>query len=33
MKVILRKNYEGLGVFGKVVDVRDGFARNFLIPQ
>ncbi len=33
MKVILRKNYEGLGEIGKVVDVRDGFARNFLIPQ
>ncbi len=33
MKVILRKNYEGLGEIGKVVDVRDGYARNFLIPQ
>lgn len=33
MKVILRKNYEGLGEVGKVVDVRDGYARNFLIPQ
>lgn len=33
MKVILRKNYEGLGEIGKVVDVRDGYARNYLIPQ
>ncbi len=33
MKVILRKNHEGLGEIGKVVDVRDGYARNFLIPQ
>ena len=33
MKVILRKNYQGLGEIGKVVDVRAGYARNFLIPQ
>jgi large subunit ribosomal protein L9 len=33
MKVILRKNFEGLGEIGKVVDVRDGYARNYLIPQ
>ncbi len=33
MKVILRKDYKGLGEIGKVVDVRDGYARNFLIPQ
>lgn len=33
MKVILRKNYEGLGEIGKVVEVRDGYARNYLIPQ
>lgn len=33
MKVILRKNYEGLGEIGKVIDVREGYARNFLIPQ
>jgi len=33
MKVILRKNYEGLGEIGEVADVRDGYARNFLIPQ
>lgn len=33
MKVILRRNQEGLGEIGKVVEVRDGYARNFLIPQ
>lgn len=33
MKVILRKNQEGLGEIGKVIDVRDGYARNYLIPQ
>jgi large subunit ribosomal protein L9 len=33
MKVILRKDHEKLGTVGAVVDVKDGFARNFLIPQ
>ncbi len=33
MKVILRKDYKGLGEIGKVIDVKDGYARNFLIPQ
>jgi len=33
MKVILRQNTEGLGQIGEVVDVKDGFARNFLIPR
>lgn len=33
MKVILRKNYEKLGHIGDLVDVKDGFARNFLIPR
>jgi large subunit ribosomal protein L9 len=33
MKVILRKSHEGLGEIGKVVDVKDGYARNYLIPQ
>ncbi len=33
MKVILRQNYESLGKIGDVVDVKDGFARNFLIPR
>ncbi len=33
MKVILRQNYENLGNIGEVVDVKDGYARNFLIPR
>ena len=33
MKVILRKEHEKLGQPGSVVDVRDGYARNFLIPR
>jgi len=33
MKVILRKNFDQLGKIGDVVEVKDGFARNFLIPR
>lgn len=33
MKVILRKDYESLGSIGDVVDVKPGFARNFLLPR
>ncbi|KUG25916.1 lsu ribosomal protein l9p [hydrocarbon metagenome] len=33
MKVILRKNYDKLGEIGDLVDVKNGFARNFLIPR
>lgn len=33
MKVILRQNYESLGQVGDLVDVKLGFARNFLIPR
>ncbi len=33
MKVILRQNHESLGEVGDVVIVKDGFARNFLIPR
>ncbi|MCD6116087.1 50S ribosomal protein L9 [bacterium] len=33
MKVILKQKYESLGTIGDVVDVKDGYARNFLIPQ
>jgi large subunit ribosomal protein L9 len=33
MKVILRKDHEKLGATGAVVDVRDGYARNYLIPK
>lgn len=33
MKIILRQNFEQLGTVGDVVDVKDGFARNYLIPR
>jgi large subunit ribosomal protein L9 len=33
MKIILRKDYQQLGKVGDVKDVKDGFARNFLIPR
>lgn len=33
MKVILRQTYNDLGQVGDVVEVKDGFARNFLIPR
>jgi len=33
MKVILKQEYEQLGTMGDIVTVKDGFARNFLIPQ
>ena len=33
MKVILRQNFEALGQIGDVVDVKDGYARNYLIPR
>ena len=33
MQVILLEKMSNLGALGEVVKVRDGFARNFLIPQ
>lgn len=33
MKVVLRADREGLGKRGDIVDVADGFARNFLFPK
>ena len=33
MKVILRKNFEQLGQIGDVVDVKEGYALNYLIPR
>jgi len=33
MKVILRENIETLGQIGDVVDVKSGYARNYLIPR
>ena len=33
MKVILLERLEGWGVLGDVVNVKDGYARNFLLPR
>ncbi len=33
MKVILRKNFDQLGKIGDLVDVKEGYARNFLLPR
>ncbi len=33
MKVILRKDHDKLGQVGTVIDVKDGYARNYLIPK
>ncbi len=32
MKVLLRSDVDGIGRRGDIVDVADGYARNFLIP-
>ena len=33
MKIILQENIEKLGFADEVVNVKDGYARNFLIPK
>jgi large subunit ribosomal protein L9 len=33
MQIILRQDVENLGSIGDIVKVKDGYARNFLIPQ
>jgi len=33
MKVILRKDFETIGKVGEIVEVKDGYARNYLLPQ
>ncbi len=33
MKIILRQDHEKLGKTGDIVDVKDGYARNYLIPK
>jgi large subunit ribosomal protein L9 len=33
MKVVLRDDVEKLGMKGDIVDVADGYARNFLVPR
>ena len=33
MKVILKETISALGIIGSEVDVADGYARNYLLPQ
>jgi len=33
MKVVLRSNVDGVGKRGDILDVSDGYGRNYLIPQ
>ncbi len=33
MQVILKEDVEKLGLAGEVVDVKDGYGRNYLIPK
>ena len=33
MKIVLRSNVDGLGKRGEIVEVADGYSRNYLIPQ
>ena len=33
MKVLLRRNVRKLGIIGEVVDVKPGYARNYLLPE
>lgn len=33
MKVILKQDFETLGTVGEIVDVKPGYARNYLIPK
>ncbi len=33
MEVILTQDIKSLGEFGKVVNVKNGYARNYLVPQ
>lgn len=33
MKVILRQDFEQLGKMGDLIDVKEGYARNYLIPR
>lgn len=33
MKVILKEDVQGLGKAGQIINVKDGYARNYLLPK
>lgn len=33
MQILLKQSLENLGMLGDVVDVKDGYARNYLLPR
>ena len=33
VNIILKENVEGLGIIGDLVDVKPGYARNYLVPK
>ena len=33
MKLLMRSDVQGVGKKGDIVDVSDGYARNFLVPK
>ena len=33
MKLLLKKNIDRLGAMGDIVEVKEGYARNYLLPQ
>jgi large subunit ribosomal protein L9 len=33
MKVILKEDVKNMGAMGQIIDVTDGYARNFLVPR
>jgi large subunit ribosomal protein L9 len=33
MKIILKQNVENVGIAGDIVNVKEGYARNYLIPK
>lgn len=33
MKIILKENVDGLGLIGDIVNVKPGYARNYLLPK
>jgi len=33
MKLILKEDIQGLGKAGQIINVKDGYARNYLLPR